>query len=245
MTRHALLALVAGSVLILVSCSDGDSGSAPTTVEVSDAVQSGIQVTGVGEVLGAPDTMTLTIGVRVTEATVEEATDAAAEATTAVIEALVDEGVARDDIQTRQFSIRPEYDFAGDAERLIGYTVTNTVVAKLRDIETAGDTIDAAVEAGGDDVIVEGVGFSVEDDAERVAEARERAWVDAEAKAAQLAELAGVDLGAAVQISEGVESVEPFVARTSFDVAAAESVPIEAGQVASTVTLAVRFAVES
>jgi uncharacterized protein YggE len=238
--KRATLILAGALALLLASCSDG--GGESTTIDVADTVQSGIAVTGVGEVFGAPDTLTLTIGVQVTEPTVEEAGEVAAASTAAVIEALVDSGIDSDDIQTQQFTIYPEYDYSSETRELIGFTVTNTVVAKLRDIDEAGSTIDGAVTAGGDAVIVEGVGFSIEDDAERLAEARERAWADAAAKAEQLAELAGVELGAAVQISEGVGS-QP-VARAVFDEAAA-SAPIEAGQVASTVVLNVRFAVKT
>ena len=75
-------AAVVTVALAAAACSDSGNGSSvPATIEVSEGVQSGIQVTGVGEVLGEPDTMTLTIGVRVTEPTVEEAMDAASAAT--------------------------------------------------------------------------------------------------------------------------------------------------------------------
>ena len=207
--KRAVLILVVATALMAVSCSDGNGGnngggSTAATVEVAETVETGITVTGVGEVFGSPDTMTLTIGVRVTSPTVDEALEQASGSTEAVIDALVDSGVDSDDIQTQQFSIHPEYNFVNDSQVLIGFTVTNTVIAKLRDLDEAGATIDAAVAAGGDDTIVQGVGFSIEDDAERLTEARERAWIDAEAKAAHLAELAGVELGPALQISEGV-----------------------------------------
>jgi uncharacterized protein YggE len=240
MTR--MLLVVVAAALAVASCSDGNSGQ--TTVELRESAESGISVIGVGEVFGAPDTMTLSIGVRVTEESVDEATAQAAESTKAVIDALQEAGVAEEDIQTQQFRIRPEYNFVDDRQELIGFTVTNTVVAKLRDIEQAGQTIDAAVAAGGDDTVVDGVGFSLEDDAERIAAARERAWDDAEAKAEQLADLAGITLGPAVQIAEGFDTAVPGGGFEQMADARAVNTPIEPGQVASTVTVSVRFSVE-
>ena len=153
-------------------------------------------MTGVGTVLGRPDTMTVTIGVNVVRPTVSEATAEATASATALFDALEAAGVAEQDIQTQNYSIWPQYRYdEGRAPELTGYQVSNTVLAKIRDVDAAGSVIDAAVAAGGDTSVVQGIGFSVEDDTERLAEARAKAFADARAKAEQLAELAGVELG--------------------------------------------------
>lgn len=242
-TKH-LVSLILFAV-VLAACA-GDTEVVPMAEGAGGSSALGVSVTGVGEVLGAPDTMTLTIGVQVTRATVAEASDVAASRATAVIEALREAGVADDDIQTANFSIYPEYDYGPRERRLIGFTVANSVAAKIRSIDTAGDTIDAAVAAGGDETVVQGIGFAVEDDSERLEAARSRAWTDAEDKARQLADLAGVELGDAIRISEGVQS-SPFDVRVSAgaDFEEAVSTPIEAGQVVSTVHLSVVFAISN
>lgn len=237
--RFGLLVVVA---LVLGACGNDDSDVVPVAAPDGQSSIPGIAVTGLGEVLGAPDTMTLTIGVQVTRETVASASDVAAMRAAAVIDALTDAGVDSDDIQTANFAIFPQYDFTERGQRLIGFTVSNNVVAKVRSIETAGATIDAAVAAGGDETIVQGVGFAVEDDADRIEAARSRAWADAEAKATQLADLAGVDLGDVIQVVEGQVS-QPFPVAVAPGAAFEDAArtPIQPGQVTSTVQLSVVF----
>lgn len=251
--RRLALMLVPLALLAL-ACSDSDDDDASTAAlpvaavgdEGAATVAGGIAVQGVGEVRGAPDTMTVTLGVQVTADTVAGAIDQANRAAEAVLSALAEDGVAAEDIATQGLSVYPQYDYRPDGEqRLLGYQVTNTLMVTIRDLDRAGEIIDDAVAAGGDATIVQGVGFSVEDDTERLAEARERAWADARARAEQLAELADVTLGAPLSIQEGVlDAPVPFDARVeAADMAG--GVPIQPGQVTSTVTLTVRFAIES
>ena len=234
-------ALLAAGALALAAC-----GTPEVTVQnvPGDAEPApGISVSGTGEVTGTPDTLTMTFGVSVLEETVAAATRAAADAADALIGTLTGAGVAESDIQTANFTIFPEYDFSGDEQRLRGYRVTNTVTAKIRDIDTAGDVIDAAVAATGDDVVVQGVAFSIEDDAELIAAAREKAWEDAHAKAEQLASLSGVTLGAATSISESFSVPIVPIARAGEDIALESGTPIEPGEQDVAVTLQVQFAI--
>jgi len=168
--------------------------------------QEGIFVTGEGEVMAVPDIATLRLGIEAQAETVAEAQSQAAEAMSKVMDALIDNGVAENDIQTQYFSIRQvtRWDWEDEEEIVVGYRVTNMVTAKIRDIDKAGAIIDAVAEAGGDLTRVEGISFSVDDPSSYHEEAREEAMADAKAKAEQLAELAGVTLGKPTYISEGV-----------------------------------------
>ena len=128
---------------------------------------------------------------------VGQATEASQLATD-VIAAVRDQGVAQEDIQTSDYSIYPEYDYSGQRERIVGYRVTNMLQVTVRDIDQSGAVIDAATAAGGDASQVGGVSLVIEDDAGLIQQARESAWQDATVKAEQLAELAGVTLGAPI-----------------------------------------------
>lgn len=208
--------------------------------------RSGISVSGRGEVTGTPDTLTMSFGVRVLADSVSDAVAEAAEGADAVIAALVEAGVAEEDIQTTNYSIYPSYDWRNDTQILLGYEVTNTVVAKIRDLETAGSTIDAVTSAGGDAVTVSGVSFSIEDNEDLIEAAREVAWNDAEAKAAQLASLSGVALGDPVAISESFTSTGPpipFEEAFASDGAGDLATPIVPGEQLVAVTLQVQFAI--
>ena len=218
--------------------------STPGAGDGTGSSTAGITVTGVGTVLGRPDTMTVTIGVNVVRPTVSEATAEATASATALFDALQAAGVAEEDIQTQNYSISPQYRYdEGQAPQLTGYQVSNTVLAKIRDVEAAGAVIDAAVAAGGDNSIVQGIGFSVEDDTERLAEARAKAFADARAKAEQLAELAGVELGAVARMAETLGGPSPVFGAEYAAADSASRTPIQPGEVTSEVRVDVVFAI--
>ena len=238
--RKLAIAAIAALALLGAACSAAGSTAQPTTGP--EAPGAGISVTGAGEVTGTPDTVEIGLGVSVLAETVAQAAADAAEKAQALIDSLTGNGVDENDITTTDYSIYPEYDYSGNQQRLVGYRVNNTVKAKIRDIETTGTVIDSAVAAGGDEVTVNGLSFSIEDNDELIAAAREAAWNDASAKAAQLAELSGQVLGAATSITETV-SVPPVP--IPYAEAAAEdraTTPIEPGTSSVTITLQVQFA---
>ena len=206
----------------------------------------GISVSGRGEVFGTPDTLEATIGISIGSPTVSEATDVAARRATELIAALVGLGVNEADIRTRNYSIYPEYSYPeNQTPRITGYRVDNALNVKIRDLDRAGQVLDAATAAGGDDVRVSGLSFVLEDNDALLVAARAAAWEDAKAKAEQLAGLAGVTLGTPLTISESVgKAPVPLFARA--EVAAADmTTPIQPGQETVTVDLTVTFAIDS
>ena len=239
--KRLAVGLVAGAAILIAACTPS------VTVEntgTEGSTASGIAVSGSGEVFGTPDTLQMSFGVSVLRPTVKQAVADAATLADGLIATLEGSGVATEDIQTANYSIYPEYDYSSDERRLTGYRVSNTVTARIRDIDSAGSVIDAAVAGTGDEIQVSGVSFSIEDDEELISAARDAAWQDARAKAQQLADLAGLTLGDAVMISESVASAPPQpIFRAAFEDSVAQSVetPIEAGQQQVAVTLQVRF----
>ena len=212
------LALVV-PIVALCGCSPGVTrwanmpSSMPSPLQVSlDGQQAGIWVTGQGKVMATPDIAILRLGIEVQEATVAEAQAEAAEAMDRVMTALKDNEVDEKDIQTQYFNIRKvtRWDDYKDQEIVIGYRVTNMVSAKIRDIDNAGATIDAVAAVAGDLTRIDSIGFSIDDPSAYYEEAREKAIADAEAKAEQLASLAGVNLGKPTYISEGISYPPPL-----------------------------------
>lgn len=238
--KRALLVAVTAGALLLAACAPEvtveNVGSDGTTA-------SGIAVSGTGEVFGTPDTLRINFGVSVLRPTVEAAVSDAADLADGLISTLQSLGVAEEDLQTANYSIYPEYDYSGDRQRLTGYRVNNTVVATIRDPESAGPIVDSAVASVGDEIVVSGVSFAIEDDDELLTAARAAAWEDARAKAQQLADLAGVALGSAVAISETIDSSSPVpIYRDFFGEAGADAAtPIEPGQQQVSVNIQVRF----
>src|SRR5262245_61692155 len=191
-----------------------------------------ITVNGTGLVSGTPDVLELYLGVDTRGDTAGDALAQNSRLTMGVLKVLQEAGVPEKDIQTTNLSIYPVYD--DDGEVVIAYSVSNRVVAKLRDLNTAGDIIDEATKAAGDDIIVQGLYFSIDDNSKVVEQARTEAVKRAKAQAEQLAAAAGVELGALRSIDESFTPIGPALdareaAAPSAEAGDAASVPIQPG----------------
>jgi hypothetical protein len=192
-------------ILALASCTGGSAvtRSAARVAASGEVTVQGITVSGLGRVTGKPDVLRVTVGVSVTAETVQAALDAANTAADALMGALREKGVAEGDTRTRDFSVSPEFRYPqGGAPVISGYTVRNTVEAKIRDITRAGEVLTAVVQAGGNAARIEGVGFALEDNVTLLEQARKAAFEDARAKATQYARLADRPLGALLSVTE-------------------------------------------
>ncbi len=208
-----------------------------------------IHVTGSGSVTGDPDIATLNLGVFVEKGTVAEAREEAASAMTALIESLKANGIAEKDINTENFSIYPQYDYTEKGRVLRGYSVNNTVRAKVRALDTLSDVIDDAAEAGGDNIVLNSIQFMIDDTTEFQKQARSLAVKDAEAKAQTLSEASGVVLGKPVTITENTYFESPpipyAVAEAAFaDDSARTPTPIVPGELTVTVNITVVYEIE-
>src|SRR5690606_32871307 len=143
--------------------------------------------------------------------TVAEARGQAADAMQAVQDALTGMGIPAEDIRTQYFNIYPQYSYPErEAPTITGFVVMNQSTVKIRNMDTVSDALDAAIEAGGDVVRVNGITFTVEDPDEFLADARSEAVQNARAHAQVLADAAGVELGAAISISESASFPGPW-----------------------------------
>lgn len=238
MTTVRLLALVTALSAVALAA----SACTEKTVIQQPPQATGLSVTGEGRVKSSPDVAEVTLGVSFEAGTVAEARERAAEAMTAMIEALKTNEVEEKDIQTTHFSIEPQYDYEDGRQRLRGYRATNIVTAKIRDIDRTGEVIDAAVSAGGDAAQVQALRFTIDDPAELQNEARRLAMQNAREKAKVLADAGGVELGDVVSVSESVSGFPPpipFAAREAQ--AAVDQTPIQPGELEVVVTVTVLY----
>ena len=197
-----------------------------------------VQVAGYGKATGVPDVATLSLGVEVIDDTVAAARRRAAESLQEVKDALTEKGIAEADIATSHFRIRPDYDYNQEGGRtLIGYRVSNglrvTVRDTVTDTDNVGPIIDAAVEAGGDDIVFNSLRFSFSDTSAMELQAREAAVADLAAKAGQLAESAGRELGDLKLLTEGGGGGGGIFREFALEAAAAayaSDTPITAGE---------------
>jgi uncharacterized protein YggE len=235
----AVLALVAGVFAGVAVRSHDDVATAEET-----NTDRTVSVGGEGRVSLTPDTVYLTIGVDEVNAELGAAQSQAATKMDAVIAALKDSGVAEQDIQTSNYSIYMDRDYNQPSQPITGYHVTHTVNAKVRDLGKAGATIEAAVNAGANNI--QNVSFGLEDQAGAMQQARELAVADAKAKAGELARLTDSTLGPVISISENAGGSTPvpyanaYSAKDSATGAAAPS--INPGQSEVVMTVQVTYA---
>ena len=108
-----------------------------------------IVVTGHGEAKVSPDRATIQIAVQTRAAT---ASDAAAQNATrqqAVLSALRQLGLTNDQLSTINYQVYPEQRYEqGKDPVIVGYNVTNTIVADVRKLDQVGRVIDVALAHG-------------------------------------------------------------------------------------------------
>jgi hypothetical protein len=186
-------------------------------------------MSGHGEARATPDTAMLSAGVSAQAPTAAAALAANNSRMQAVIAALKKQGVPDKDVQTSNFSISPQYaNTNGEAPRITGYQANNQVEVRLEDIGKLGVTLDALVTAGANQM--NGVSFSIRNDAELLAQARAAAVAEARLKADTFSKAAGVSLGSILSIGENSnEGPRPMYAAAPM-MARAKSVPVALGE---------------
>ncbi len=155
---------------------------------------------GSGEIDAAPDVATFNITVRENEKDVAVAQQKMADKSNKLLALLKEKSVAKDDIQTANYSTNPRYSYEGGKQIFQGYEASQTITAKLRDIAKSGEILSgvAALEIGE----VNGPIFAIEDSDKLRLEAQAKAIVKAKAEAEITAKNLGVKLGRVVRFNE-------------------------------------------
>lgn len=216
--------------------------AARAQAEVTTAAQAAVTVTGTGVAYGTPDVAVLEVGVTVFGADVRTALAEADTRMSAVREAVIAAGVTAEDIRTTNLNVWRDERTNQDGDIVIDrYQVSHSYQVQVRDVDKVGEVLAAAVDAGANSI--GGITFTIADPKALATEARALAMADAVSTAGELAELAGVSLGAVTAISElGYGPIGAYAAAARFDMAAMSSV--EAGQLAVSVTISVVYAID-
>lgn len=229
-----IAALVVAAAAVVAFAGVGRPDSAGGAAKPSG----GITVNGTGTITSVPDEATFTVGVQTQGSTAREALAANSEQMRRVIEAVRSAGVAKDDVQTQDVSVSANY---SEENRIDGYAANNSVLVTIHGISSAGKVLDAASNAGANQVYGPTLSRSDEDDLQ--AKALREAVGDAQKKAEALAAAAGVSLGRVTAITEGVSGgAEPYYAG-DLRLAKSSDAPIEPGTQDIRATVSVTFAI--
>lgn len=214
------------------------SASAETESPPDDQFRDSVLVTGTGNVFSEPDTLAADFAVEADASTIDKALDRANTAATRMRDALLRSGVVKADLQTTNAGISPK---RNDRNDITGYTVSQALTAKIRNLPRAGALMSAAIAAGGDAARLNGVSFLIEDEAALLTDARRKAFADARAKAELYAREAARSLGRVVKVSEESPSYRTPFGQNNMAVADS-AVPIEPGRQQLTVSVTVEWA---
>ncbi len=232
-------------------------GASPSSSDATDVLRGASQeeggselpriltVNGDGAATADPDIADIRLGVETVEEDPTVAIDDNTVAMTSVIDALIDLGIADDDIKTLSFTMWVEqiYDLDGPTDEF-RYHVNNQISVRVRDIEMTGDVLGGALAAGANSA--GGVSFTVEDTAALEQAARDAAVDNAIAKAEQLADRLGLTLGDARQVSEFSSGLpQPAVTARALKAEVGGGVPITPGDFTVNVSVTIVFDFES
>lgn len=242
LARAGFVTATVAMVFAVAGCTRDVTVQGPSTAD-----QTGIAVSGTGTVTVRPDIAVISAGVQTQGSTVSAARAAAATAMEKVNAAIRSLGVAEADVTTQYFNIQPQYDRSGTS-KITGYSVTNQVSIKVRNIDNASQVLDAVAQAAGDAVRVNGISFTVDKPEQHLTKAREDAIAQARSRAETLAKAANVNLAGARAISESTGGIAPLAEKTLAAPATSglggAPTPVNPGQQELQVTVSVVYDIE-
>jgi hypothetical protein len=167
-----------------------------------------ITIDGTGKVTTKPDIAQVSLGVLSDAATVKAAQTDNTKKMNDIIAAVKALGVKADDITTTNYSIAPKIDWSNGKQNIIGFTVSQNIEVKVRDLDKVGDILAKGGELGANQA--GGVQFTIDDPKKVQADAREKAIEDARTKADVLAKQLGLTLVKVVSFSESGNTPNPM-----------------------------------
>jgi uncharacterized protein len=181
------------------------SWAAPAAAQQASITQSiagtRLDLTATGEVTRVPDVAIISAGVVSRAATASAAIQDAAARMDRVLAALKRAGIQDRDIQTGSVSLNPEYRYPeNQSPQLTGYTASNTLTIRFRDIQSSGKILDALVSQGANQI--NGPNLTIDKPDAALDEARANAVAIGRARAEAYARSLGMRLVRVVSVSE-------------------------------------------
>lgn len=165
-----------------------------------DRPQNTISVSGEGKVTAEPNIASVEVGLVTDKKDVAAAQKENTEKMNVLIAGIKALGIADADLQTSQYQIYPKYDYTNGKTTLSGYTVSQSVTVKIRDLSKISAVLAKTGESGANQV--SGLQFTIDDPASLQDQARDKALTQAEEKARKLAQSLGVSLVRVVSFNE-------------------------------------------
>ena len=202
--KHEMLA----ALILGVAFLPGAAGAQQASTITQTIAGTRLDVSATGEVTRVPDVAVISAGVVSRSTTATAALADAADRMARVLAALKRAGVQDRDVQTSNVSLNPEYRYpANESPQLVGYTATNTVTVRFRDIRNSGKILDALVAQGANQI--NGPSLTIDKPEAALDEARANAIAIGRARAELYARSLGLRVARVVSVSESGGYVVP------------------------------------
>ena len=232
------------AALLISAAIPAAPAAAQTTGQVTQAIAgTKLDLNVTGEVARVPDLAVISAGVVTRAKTASAALQDNAGRMDRVIAAIKSAGIADRDIQTSSINLNPEYRYPeNQSPQLVGYTATNQVTVRFRDIRNSGKVLDALVAEGANQI--NGPSMTIEHPEEALDEARAKAVASGRARADLYAKALGMRVVRVVSVSESggsypVPPPMPYAERAM--AASAPATKIEPGEQKLQVSLSMVF----
>ena len=211
--------------------------------------QGTLSISGTAQVSAVPDLATISMGV-VSQAPTAAQALAQNNAQLAGVLAVLDaNGIEDRDRQTSGLSVQPNWVYPRQNDgntppRITGYTVSNQLSVRIRNLDRLGAILDAVVRDGANQY--QGLSFGVTDPAPLIDAARQAAAADALRKAQLYAQALGVALGDIQSFSESGGTPQPMMMRAEAMMVADApgSVPVANGEVSFSSTVNITWTLD-
>jgi uncharacterized protein YggE len=199
-----------------------------------------ITVSGSGKVTIVPDVARISLGVTVTKPSVKAVREAGAQAMNDIIAAVKALGVDEKDVQTTNLSLYPQY-ATGSSSKIVGYQISEQITVTVRDLDKAGDVVDAAAAKGANNV--NGISFESGDPVKAQNDARAAAVAAARVSAQAMAAAGNVSLGGVISITDASPITPIWYGAARAGAIGDMATPVEPGTQDLSATVTVVFAI--
>ena len=220
--RNLIVALALGAAMVPAT-----AASAQVVPAISGTR---LEISATGEAARVPDVAIISAGVSTRQSTATAALQENAARMERVLAALKKAGIADRDVQTSSINLNPEYRYQDNqAPQLVGYTASNQVSIRFRDIRNSGKILDALVAQGANQI--NGPSLTIDKPDEALDEARAKAIANGQARANFYAQALGKRVVRLLSVSESGGAYPPppmpMMAERSFAAADTKIVPGE------------------
>ena len=199
MMRNRMAFLLAAGTMTMTSAGLAGCTSAPASVTMQSAENTGITVTSQEKIKAEPDIAEITYSVYSQAADASTCQSENQTDLDAVLALLKEKGIADTSVQTSGLGLNPIYDW-DNGKKITGYEMTTEVVVSDVAIEDAGAIISDSVNAGINSI--DSVQYQCSNFDEIYQEALKKAIESARVKAEAMAEAGGCKLGTMTNVQE-------------------------------------------